>query len=268
MSMLTDTAESEAIRRRQPLARGIELMTYMIESPQDTHGVRELAGQLGVSPSTAHRLVTDLEKLGMVRRAQNGGYRLGLEFLRIAWLTTSRYPVQELSADVLHSLMEQTGESSFFALYGEQRLQMMFTLAVESSHPLRYTLPLQQWIPLHAGASGLAILAYLPAEVRRKIAAGPLPRLTDHTVTDPDALMARLEQIREDGYAITHSERIEGAIAIAAPVFGPSREVIGAAGVSIPEARFDTSQGASLAILVRQAAAQITQNIQGRGDNR
>ncbi|MDT2005559.1 IclR family transcriptional regulator [Rhodococcus opacus] len=266
MSKLTDETELEPGnegRRRQPLARGIELLTFMIESDQDTHGVRELAGHLGVSPSTAHRLVTDLEKLGMVRRAENGSYRLGLEFLRLAWTTTNRFPMQDLSAETLHELTEQSGESSFFTLYDEQRHQMMFTLSVDSPHPLRYTLPLRQWLPLHTGASGLAILAFLPDKVREAIAHGPLPASTDRTLTDPDDLLARLTSIRQEGYSITHGERIEGAVAIAAPVFGLSGSVIGAIGVSIPEARFDATNASSLAALVRQAADRITQFISG-----
>ncbi|MEY9853175.1 IclR family acetate operon transcriptional repressor [Leifsonia sp. EB41] len=272
MSMVKDAVESDAEevgRRRQPLARGVELLTYMIESKQDTHGVRELAGRLGVSPSTAHRLVTDLERLGLVRRAESGtSYRLGLEFLRLAWLTTSRYPVHDLSEGVLRRLVEQTGESAFFSLYSEQRREMMFTLSIESPHPLRYALPLQQWLPLHGGASGLAIFAYLPDAVRREVAAGPLEPLTERTVIEPEKVLERLETVRKEGYAITHGERIEGAVAIAAPVFGPSGEVIGAAGVSIPEARYDAGATESLAFQVRQAAAEITTNIQGRRGDR
>jgi len=262
----TDTDVSDAGRRRQPLARGIELLTYMIESPRDAHGVRELAGKLGVSPSTAHRLITDLEKLGLVRRAENGqSYRLGLEFLRLAWLTTGRYPSQELALGVLQQLVAQTGESAFSSLYNEQRREMMFTSTVESSHPLRYSLPLQQWMPLHGGASGLAILAFLPEDVQREVAHKPLAKLTARTVTDPDALLERLEQVRRDGYAITRGERIDGAVAIASPVFGLVPGVVaGAAGISIPESRFDESSAEQFALHVRDAAAQITANISGQ----
>jgi DNA-binding IclR family transcriptional regulator len=269
MSMVMDAADTDASetgRRRQPLARGIELLTYMIESTQDSHGVRELAGRLGVSPSTAHRLITDLEKLGLVRRAENGqSYRLGLEFLRLAWLTTGRYPSQELALGVLQDLVAQTGESAFSSLYDGQRQQMMFTSTVESTHPLRYSLPLQRWMPLHGGASGLAILAFLPEAVQYEVAHKPLAQLTPDTVTDPDALLERLVRVRRDGYAITRGERIEGAVAIAAPVFGliPG-DVAGAAGITIPESRFDESKTEEFALRVREAAAQITANISGQ----
>ncbi len=263
-----DRTSVEGLRRRHPLARGIELLTLMTDSDRDVHGVRELAGRLDVSPSTAHRLIADLEKLGLVSRTANGSYRLGLEYLRLAWTTTERYPIQEVSRGTLEELTEQSGESSFFAVYGEQRLQMMFTLVVESSHPLRYTLPMRQQIPLHAGASGLAILAFLPAQIQDRIARGPLHAATDRTLVEPRSLLDRLAMIRRDGYAITHGERIDGAIAIASPVFGPAGAVVGSAGISMPEARFDAAQSSSLAGLVKQSARQISDYLTGARDPR
>ncbi|MGO7983242.1 IclR family transcriptional regulator C-terminal domain-containing protein, partial [Rhizobium johnstonii] len=78
-------------------------------------------------------------------------------------------------------------------------------------------------------------------------------------------LLERLEQVRADGYSITRSERIEGAVAIAAPVFGliPGN-VAGAAGITIPESRFNEANADALVLLVRQAADQITANIGGQ----
>jgi len=250
-------------RLRHPLARGIELLTLMVDSSQELHGVRELAGRLGVSPSTVHRLVTDLERIGLVSRTSHGSYRLGLEFLRIAWTTTARFPLHEVANDTLRELAEESGESSFFGVYGERRREMMFTLTVESPHPLRYTLPENIWLSLHAGASGLAILAFLPEGVRDEIARGPLGAATSRTVVDAETLLVRLEKIREEGYAITHGERIEGAIAIAAPVFGPSGTVVGATGITIPEARFNAAHSSSLAASVREAAKRLTGYISG-----
>ncbi|MFT4123785.1 MAG: IclR family transcriptional regulator C-terminal domain-containing protein, partial [Microbacteriaceae bacterium] len=179
------------------------------------------------------------------------------------WTTTTRFPIQEMAADTLEELTEESGESSFFSLYNEQRRQMMFSLTVESPHPLRYTLPLQQWIPLHAGASGLAILAFAPEAVRDEVVHSSLEAVTDRTVVEADALQERLAMIRKEGYAITHGERIEGAIAIAAPVLGPVGAVIGATGITIPEARFNAAHANSLALLVRQAAAHLTKAISG-----
>lgn len=259
---MDDDTANDASRRRHPLARGIELLTLMVDSEQDAHGVRELATRLGLSPSTAHRLLTDLEKLGLVTRTPASTYRLGLEFLRLAWTTTNRYPLHEASTDTLQELTERSGETSFFGIYSEQRRQMMFTLTVESPHPLRYAIPLNDWLPLHAGASGIAILAFLPPSLQREIATGPLRASTERTLVDAEGLLERLATVRDEGYALTHGERIEGAVAIAAPVFGPSG-VVGVTGISLPESRFDPAQEDSLVTLVREAAARLTRHISG-----
>ena len=230
----------------------------MVDSDQQTHGVRELATRLDVSPSTVHRLISDLERLGLVDRADGGAYRLGLEFLRMAWTTSDRYPLHEVSRGTLEQLTTMSGESSFFAVYSEQRRQMIFAMAVESPQPLRYTLPLRQWAPLNAGASGLAILAFLPSEVQEAVAHSPLPTPTTRTLGDSSSLLDRLAQVRVDGVATTQGERIEGALAIAAPVFGAGGNVVGSLGISMPDARFHESSAANYSAMVRHAAQQIT----------
>ncbi|MGO1543656.1 MAG: IclR family transcriptional regulator [Gulosibacter sp.] len=253
-------------RRRHPLARGIELLTLVVDSDQDLHGVRELASKLEVSPSTVHRLVTDLQQLGLLSRASNGSYRLGLEFMRLAWTTVERYPLQEASADVLHELTEQSGESSFFAVYGEAKRQLMFSLTVESPHPLRYSLPQKQWIPLHAGASGLAILAHLPDEDAEEVIDGDRVAFTSRTIQDVAELRARVALVAREGYSLTRGERIEGALAIAAPVFGPSGTVVGSIGISMPEVRFSPAYSSSFAGMVKRAAGQATAYLTGERD--
>ncbi|BCY09732.1 IclR family transcriptional regulator [Actinoplanes sp. L3-i22] len=256
-------APSAPDRQRHPLARGIEIVTLMVDSGEPSYGVRELGNRLGVSASTAHRLLGDLEELGMVSRTPAGNYRLGMEFLRLAWTASTRFPIREAATDVLADLSKESGESSFFAVYNEQRRRLMFAVSVESPHPLRYTVPQGVWLPLHAGASGLAILAFLPADVQDQIIHGALDALTERTLVDADKLAERLAQIRRDGYALSHGERIDGAIAIAAPVLGPADAVIGDVGITIPETRFNATRTAEMTALVKEAAALLTRRFTG-----
>lgn len=263
MTQADQAAVSAHDRQRHPLARGLQILTLMTDGCEQSYGVRELGHRLGVSASTAHRLLADLEELGMVARTPAGNYRLGMEFLRLAWTANTRYPLREAASDVLEDLTGRSGESSFFGLYNEQRRQMMFSLAVESSHALRYTLPQGVWLPVHAGASGLAILAFLPAEVQDEIVGSRLEALTNRTLVDAGRLAERLASIRRDGYAISHGERIEGAIAIAAPVKGPADTVIGDVGITIPESRFNAAATSELVALVKQSAQELTRRFTG-----
>ncbi|MFF1832114.1 IclR family transcriptional regulator [Paenarthrobacter sp. NPDC058040] len=250
-------------RQRDPLARGFEIIALMVESGESSYGVRELGTYLGVSPSTAHRLLTDLEKLGMVRRSPDGSYQLGLEFLRLSWKLVSRFPLREMANDLLQEMTDKSGESSFLGIYNDQRHEMMFAVTVDSPHPLRYMIPLQKWLPLHSGASGLSILAFLPEETRREILQGNLTKVTENTIVDPAILSDRIEAIRRNGYAVSLGERVTGAIALAAPVFGPGQEVVGTSGLMIPESRFDARVETELSNLVKHSAAVLSERMGG-----
>ncbi len=70
-------------------------------------------------------------------------------------------------------------------------------------------------LPLHCGAAGKVLLAYLSDKERKRILYGkPLAKFTPSTITDPALLEADLEQIRLDGYAVSVGEREEGAYSV------------------------------------------------------
>ena len=60
-----------------------------------------------------------------------------------------------------------------------------------------------------------------------------IPGMTTKTINDPEALMTRLRQIREQGYAIVDQELEEGLRAVAAPIHGPDGKVVAAINTSV-----------------------------------
>jgi DNA-binding IclR family transcriptional regulator len=60
---------------------------------------------------------------------------------------------------------------------------MLFAAAVESPQPIRHVRPVNEWLPVHGGASGRALLAFLPEAEREAILEGPLEPVTENTVT-------------------------------------------------------------------------------------
>lgn len=254
--------QNEIKRRRDPLGRAIQLLIHMVDSGEEAYGVRELGTRLGASASTAHRLLGELEQLGMVDRTPSGTYRIGLEFLRIARTSIAQFPLHDKANDVLRELTRRSEETSFLSVYSSQRQQMMFTLSIESAHPLRYVLQLNKWLSVHTGASGLAILAFLPDEDRREILEKQLGTSAD-ICDDTQRLTERLTEIKRQGYASSRAERIAGAVAVAAPVFGPSGEVFGDVGVTIPESRFNEIDEPVLAGLVIHSAEILTASMGG-----
>jgi DNA-binding IclR family transcriptional regulator len=75
------------------------------------------------------------------------------------------------------------------------------------------------------GAHGRCFLAYEDeAEWYRRIAMG-IQALTPNTITDREQFIAALQEIKRNGYAISHGEFHLGASAVDVPVFGFAGEV-------------------------------------------
>ncbi|HTU02960.1 MAG TPA: IclR family transcriptional regulator C-terminal domain-containing protein, partial [Candidatus Sulfotelmatobacter sp.] len=117
----------------------------------------------------------------------------------------------------------------------------------------------------HAGASGLAIMAFLSKEERQTIIERTrLAPLTDRTITDPVALEEELARVRARGYAFSRSQRTQGAVAVAAPIWGPDGRILGELNVSVPESRFDAGMRPRLAQLVVRHAKRIMEKLGAR----
>jgi DNA-binding IclR family transcriptional regulator len=242
---------------RGTATRSFRVLQVMLDSEQDSLGVRQMAAELGLPPSTVHRLLGVLQEERLVARNPDGSYRLGLEFLRLAWKTTARFPLSTVARPVLERLAEQTEESALLSLYDAERQMWMFALAVESKHPLRYHLPMSEWVPLYNSASGLAIAAFLPTEQQDA-------SLAANDVTQPGKVRAELAAIAARGYAVSRGRRVHGAAGIASPLFDALGKVAGAVALSIPDQRFSPAHESELGPAVQAAAAEVTQRIGGK----
>lgn len=252
-------------RQRDPLAKGLQVLDALVDHPEGTLGVRELAAMLGTAPSTTHRVLAMLTDTGMVSRAADGRYSVGFELQRLAWRVAARFPAPAVAEPVLRQLTEETGETSALGLFDPIRNQITFVADVQTRHRLRYMAELFHSIPIHAGASGLSILAFLDPELRASILSPPegLPAFTDRTLTTPAELEDAIADIRHKGYAITRGQRAAGAVGIAAPVWNEARTVAGNIMVTVPEQRFDPALEPDLSAAVMRAAAEMTRLIGG-----
>lgn len=262
--MTVALASEEASKKRDPVARAFDLLRAMVDSGADSSGVRELADLAGLPPSSAHRLLAVLESTGMVTREAGGTYALGMEFHRLAWRSAALMPLKKAALPVLQDMRERSGETAVLGLYDSSRRQVLFAVTLESPNPLRYVLEQNVWLPVHAGATGQAIVAFLPpAEQERIIAETGLAPLTGRTIRDAQTFREQLQVTRERGYAFTQGERTEGAVGVAAPIFDAHERVVGSAIITLPAFRFAPEQEERFGALVREGAARITQVLGG-----
>jgi DNA-binding IclR family transcriptional regulator len=250
---------------RNPIARAFTILRWMTARDDGPWGVREIAKGVGMSPSTVHRLLGLLEEEHLIGQdARDGRYQLGMDFLRLAWQAAGMHPVRESALPHLRELATVSGETATLGLYDPVRRQTCVVGVVESDAPFRFVSTLYEWRDLHAGASGRAVMAFLPeAERQAIIASSGLAAATEKTITRADELERVLAEVRERGYAVSVEERRIGGVGVAAPVFGMQGQVIGEVGVSIPAQRYDPDDEERLAALVLRCARSVTEVVRG-----
>ena len=249
---------------RNPLAKALRILQWFVFEAQGPVGVREFSVAFGMAPSSAHRLLSGLAHEGYLQQNSGGRYELGLELFRLANGAASRVPLSLVAAQPMRELVDSCNETAFLGIYSRQRRQMMLIQKVDSLHPLRYMIDLFNWIPVHAGASGISIMAFLPEEERKCIVQEQgLAQVTDKTIVDAVGLEKQLQIVRRQGYAVTAGQRIPGAVGIGAPIFGHAGDVVGNVNLTIPAQRFRKADAARFASCLLDCTRVITAQLGG-----
>lgn len=252
--------------KRDPVVKALKLLAWLIEQPSGSAGVREIAAALSMSPSGVHRLLSILLDEGMVRQEpETSRYSIGIELYRLSNIAAAKAPIRRLALKHMRRLVDACNETALLSIYDRSRLEMIFVASVESTNPLRYVIELNQWLPVHVGAAGLAIMAFLtPDEIAAVIERTRLSPVTNLSITEPYRLAIELEKIRKNGCAATRGQLIPGATGLAAPIFGSGGEILGDVSLTIPEQRLAQGGETELLELLMECTARITEEIGGR----
>src|SRR5436309_1663398 len=218
----------------------------------------EVARELRVHRSTALRLLGTLERHALVERDQRTNrYRLGRRLPQLASVVTGEFDLRYVARPVCEQLAVAAGETATLdVLVGDVIVPIEQATASTSVVSVNW---LGKRTPVHCTASGKVIAAFAPDGVRERLLELPLDRVTPHTITDPAAFAAQLEQARQAGVAGTHEELEVGLDALAAPVFGADGEVVAALDVSGPSHRLRDRP--DLDRLTRDGAADLSRRL-------
>jgi DNA-binding IclR family transcriptional regulator len=226
-------------------------------------GPREIAARTGVSLPTVYRLARALEEHGLLEKVGER-FKLGIALLHLGARVAAGIELRREVVPHLEWLSERTGENAELHIRREEaRVPVEL---VRSSQNLRPFVEIGAPLPLHLGAAGKVLLAWLPEEERGSLAAASAARFGGSEAFDTEALLGRLRKVRMQGWAASDGERSPGVAAIAAPVFGAGGEVEGALLLSAPSVRLSARQRRKFVPLVREAAARASRDLGYDGD--
>ena len=240
------------------VSRVVQLLACLAEADGPV-SIKFLCQTLKLPASTVHRLLGLLADQGMVERsAERPIYAPGLELVRIASLLASKVRIVDVAKPFMRAVVRDCDETCCLLQYIPERRKVMALHAEFSSHPLRYRIELFQPHSLLWGATGRAVLAFLPPEeIDMAISeADPSPATGAPPVRK--TLLSDLAEIRERGYAITQGQNIEGAVGIGAPIFNSERRAMGSLCLTIPQTRFNRKAQVRLSRLLRARAGELS----------
>jgi DNA-binding IclR family transcriptional regulator len=234
------------------IERALDALSLFAESETPSLGVTEISQKLGLSKAVVHRILASFRAKGFVELDESTRrYSLGPKILFLGLTYLDRIDILSVARDAMATLCEQTSVTATLSIRsGDTRV---YVDQVTPNRDVKMQVSLGLPYPLHAGASSKAFLAFLPeAEIDAYLSSRELGRLTKQTLVDPRKLRKELAQIRAAGYASSFGERMEGAGAVAAPVFGRDGGPAGVISVCGPIERFRDEAERAAQLLLEQ----------------
>lgn len=181
--------------------------------------IAEVAVRAGLDRGTAFRLIHTLIGLGYLRAVPEGRrFRLTLKCLELGFSALS---ADDLPGHAMPLLREQVpGIADAGSLGVLERGEVIYLARIDAGlDRIGVVRRPGSRIGAYATALGHAILAWLPRDEQvRQLAAVPRIKLSERTITDLEALTARLDEVRARGYAVSDGENAYGLVTVAAPV--------------------------------------------------
>ena len=248
---------SELVTGTQAIDRASALLIHVLEATTPPL-LSELSRTHEIPKSTTSRMLSALERQGLVRRDRNGAFIAGDVLTQFARSQNHDSVLVTRMHPVLEKLAMTTGETANLAVASNGEMRLIDQ--VDSHYLLGATNWVGKRIPFHASALGKVLLAYGAAT----IPLGKLSKMASKTITSRPRLLAELESVRKKGYAIIVDELEEGLVAVAAPVREDDGRVVGAISIAGPSPRLTQRDLAKIGDVLIQEIHLLQVNPEGK----
>lgn len=246
---LSPREEEKSTGQVRALARALSILRE-VGSEDDGLTLTEVAGRVGLAPSTAHRLLTTLESQRFARLSSSDGrWRVGVETFATGAAFARSRNLTDIARDALEALAASTQETA--ALFAADMRDAICLHQIESHHPVRVSWSVGSRRPLEECGAGKAILAMSSAlKARAAIANDAQGRRA--------ALETEFAAIRQTGVGVDAGRSDADVCSISAALFDETGAAIAAISVAGPVSRIPETRRVEIAKAVSEAAAAAT----------
>ena len=257
---MTRNTRADHATGTQLLDRSVAILKYLGDAGQQGAKMGEIAGGVGLTPPTAHRIIAALERHGLVERElATKRYRLGLALFALGATAADGTGLRKLSRAALVRLAAETGDTVF--LMARSGFNTVCVDRQEGTYMIdSLTGHVGGQIPLGVGSASQAILAFLPPDEAEAIIKANTPFYAKFALT-AKRVRDRLPEIREHGFALDEGQLVAGISAIAVPILPQQRDAVAAITINMTSARLDRSRLSGLLASLRREIAKIEKMI-------
>lgn len=187
----------------------------------------EFQSRHNLPKATLHKLLLTLEALNFLRRdPETGKYTIGVAALEFsAGRALSPDDLPSLLGPIIQQLVDDWNETFHLGIvYGGE--EILLHRADPKDQIVRVGTVVGRRHPAYATAGGLASLAISADHSFLETLPERLPQLTPNTISRRDALIARLREIRQKGYALDLEEAYLGVRCVGVAVAVPRWPVV------------------------------------------
>jgi IclR family acetate operon transcriptional repressor len=244
----------------QSVDRALQIIETLAE---DDEGYRltDLAIRTGLSPSTAHRLLTTLENRRFVQFDREASkWHIGAQSFVVGSTFMHRRNFAAQALPYLRKLRDRTRETANLAIVDDESI--IVVSRIESREVMRSLTKVGGRVAMSVSGIGKAVLAtYSDADVTAIIRREGMPRLTEKSIVRPGELFKELQIVRRQGYAVDNEEARVGLRCVAAVIFNDCSEPLAAISVSGMTDRLNDGRVPEIGAIVRQVAAELTSEL-------
>ena len=194
----------------------------------------DIARHTGIPMTSAHRLVAQMVRLGLLDRGPDKLLRVSLRVWELGWRSTTALGLRQVAMPYLEDLHAAVRQHTQLAVLEGTDVLYIERLSARGRTAVNLTRVAGR-LPAHACSSGLVLLAFGPPGLQEEVLAAPrLAALTPHTVTDPKELRRVLADTRRRGTATAPGWVHPEGAGVAAPVRDHTDTVVAAISVIVP----------------------------------
>ena len=231
-----------------------------IKSKDSGFRLADLSRHVDLPKATVYRILATLEGRGYLDRASDGSYRMAKKLFDLQRVAPLEQILNRVAQPVMERLAASSKETVNLGILDAGEVVVINT--VESQQAVRMSSKIGNRRLLHSSGLGKVLLAGLSdKEVSRLVRVRGLTRLTDRTITNKADLLAEIQKVRRQGWALDDQENELEGRCIGAPIAGPDQRVIGALSISGPVFRMDLKCARSLVPALEAACREISRAI-------